>query len=210
MRSEATREGETIVGGQLSNRTWKVLFASSAGRRRSNRSRSHGYPLKPCPISRNSSAKPGRCRSSTRREHVFYAEVSGRLEPARLRQRLERERLIRALGLWDEDIRFTLSNKLPALPAKPTSITAIEREAVLRRADLIVARMEIDVLALHLGLARKTRLINALEVAGISTTEKHVKSNGGQAEVDRISRRGASKDGLRIFRATAWSWPTVA
>ena len=41
MRSEATREGETIVGGQvlymaleLSERTWKVLFASPAGRRR--------------------------------------------------------------------------------------------------------------------------------------------------------------------------------
>jgi hypothetical protein len=37
MRSEATREGETIVGGQvlymaleLSDRTWKVLFASPA------------------------------------------------------------------------------------------------------------------------------------------------------------------------------------
>ena len=41
MRSEATREGETSVGGQvlymaleLSERTWKVLFASPAGRRR--------------------------------------------------------------------------------------------------------------------------------------------------------------------------------
>jgi transposase len=41
MRSEATREGETSVGGQvlymaleLSDRTWKVLFASPAGRRR--------------------------------------------------------------------------------------------------------------------------------------------------------------------------------
>lgn len=41
MRSEATREGETIVGDQvlymaleLSERTWKVLFASPAGRRR--------------------------------------------------------------------------------------------------------------------------------------------------------------------------------
>ena len=41
MRSEATREGEISVGGQvlymaleLSERTWKVLFASPAGRRR--------------------------------------------------------------------------------------------------------------------------------------------------------------------------------
>ena len=41
MRSEATRGGETTVGGQvlymaleLSERVWKVLFASPAGRRR--------------------------------------------------------------------------------------------------------------------------------------------------------------------------------
>lgn len=41
MRSEATHDGESIVGGQvlymaleLSDRTWKVLFASPAGRRR--------------------------------------------------------------------------------------------------------------------------------------------------------------------------------
>src|SRR5262245_9792660 len=41
MRSEATRAGETIVGGQvlymaleLSDRSWKVRFASPAGRRR--------------------------------------------------------------------------------------------------------------------------------------------------------------------------------
>jgi hypothetical protein len=41
MRSEATRAGETTVGGQvlymaleLSERVWKVLFASPAGRRR--------------------------------------------------------------------------------------------------------------------------------------------------------------------------------
>ncbi len=124
------------------------------------------------------------------REHAFYAEVSGQLATARLRQRLERERLIRSLGLWAADTRFALPSKLPALPAKPKAVASVEREAVLRRADLVVARMEIDILARQLGLTRKTRFINALEVAGISTTEKEVKTDGGMTEVDKVSRRG--------------------
>jgi len=124
------------------------------------------------------------------REHAFYAEVSAQLATARLRQRLERERLIKALGLWGADTRFKLPGKLPALPGKPSSMASIERDAVLRRADLVVARLEIDVLALQLGLTRRTRFINALEVAGVSTTEKDVKTNAGQTEVDKISRRG--------------------
>ena len=121
------------------------------------------------------------------REHVFYAEVSGQVATARLRQRSERERLIRALGLWGKDTQFSLPNKLTALPAKPRSIASVEREAVSRRVDLVIGRMELDVLARELGLTRKTRFINALEVAGISKTEKDIAPDG---EVDKIQRSG--------------------
>jgi outer membrane protein TolC len=122
------------------------------------------------------------------REHVFYAEVSGQVAMARLRQRSERERLIRALGLWGGDASFKLANKLPTLPAKPRSMASVEREAVGRRVDLVIARMELDILALQLGLTRKTRLINTLEVAGISKTEKDINPDTGEA--DKIKRRG--------------------
>src|SRR5262249_36989117 len=128
------------------------------------------------------------------REHVFYAEVSGQLATARLRQRMERERLIRALGLWGADIRFTLASGLPALPAKPKSLPSIESEAVSRRADLVIARMELDILALRLGLTRKTRFINTLEVAGVSKVDKDVITRPGQVEVDKFDRRGFQVD----------------
>jgi outer membrane protein TolC len=128
------------------------------------------------------------------REHVFYAEVSGQVATARLRQRSERERLIRALGLWGNDTKFTLRSRLAALPAKPRSLPSVEQEAVLRRTDLVIARMEIDILALQLGLTRKTRFINALEAAGVSKTEKDVITSGGQTEVDKIKRRGFELD----------------
>jgi outer membrane protein TolC len=128
------------------------------------------------------------------REHVFYAEVSGQVATARLRQRSERERLIRALGLWGDDTKITLPSRLAALPAKPRSLPSVEQEAVLRRTDLVIARMEIDILALQLGLTRKTHFINALDAAGISKTENDVITNGGQTEVDKIRRRGFELD----------------
>ncbi len=129
------------------------------------------------------------------REHLFYAEISGQLATARLRQRLERERLTRMLGLWGADTAFRLSAKLAALPSKPTTLASIESEAVRRRVDLAIARMEIDILAKELGLTRKTRFVNALDVAGISMAEKDVKAGpGGGSEIDKIKRRGFDLD----------------
>ena len=71
----------------------------------------------------------------------------------------------------------------------------VEREAVGRRVDLVLARMEIDILAKELGLTRKTRFINALEVAGISRAEKTVKvAADGGVEVEKLNRRGFDLD----------------
>ena len=41
-----------------------------------------------------------------------------------------------------------------------------------RRVDLAVARLEAEALARSFGLTRKTRLINVLDAAGISKTQK--------------------------------------
>jgi outer membrane protein TolC len=124
------------------------------------------------------------------REHVFYAELSAQLAAARLRQRSERERLTRALGLWGGDLSFKLPDKLPALPGRPKTMASVEREAVARRVDLVIARMEIDILALQLGLTRRTRFINVLEAAGVSTNEKDVKVDNGVSEIERLKRGG--------------------
>jgi len=126
------------------------------------------------------------------REHAFYAEVSAQLASARLRQRRDRERLIRALGLWGGDTKFTLPAKLAQLPNKPHARGVLEQDAVRRRADLVIMRLEIDVLALQLGLTRKTRVINALEVAGVAKTEKDIDPATGEA--DKIKRRGFEID----------------
>ena len=120
------------------------------------------------------------------REQVFYAEVTAQLATARQRAASERERLTRLMGLWGGDLDFNLPDALPALPP-PKALPAIETEAVRRRVDLQVARIELNALAKSYGLANATRFINLLEVSGISKTQREAdgaRGSGGGVEVE--------------------------
>jgi outer membrane protein TolC len=97
------------------------------------------------------------------REQVFYAYLTTQLASARQRATSAREELIRSLGLWGSDLAFTLPNTLPALPKRPRTLPAVEQEAVSRRVDLQIARIELDTLAKSYGLTQATRFINVLE-----------------------------------------------
>ena len=112
------------------------------------------------------------------REQAFYAEVSGDLAVARLKQRSERETLNRVLGLWGTDLTYRLPDKLKAPPAKPRLAEQIETEAVTSRVDLEIARMGLAILAKQYGLTPATRFINVLEVSGRSMRE-HTPTSGG-------------------------------
>jgi outer membrane protein TolC len=97
------------------------------------------------------------------REQVFYADITAQLAVARQAASSEREALIRLLGLWDGEIKFKLPNALPPPPQRVQSLAAIEVEAVRRRVDLQISRMELDALARGYGLTQATRFINLLE-----------------------------------------------
>ncbi len=105
------------------------------------------------------------------REHAFTAEVNGQLAMARLKSRMEREKLIRALGLWGSETALKLPAALKPLPKSPQTIKDVETEAVKRRVDLEIARQDLEILAKQLGLTKATRYIDVLEVRGISRTE---------------------------------------
>jgi outer membrane protein TolC len=124
------------------------------------------------------------------REHVFYAEVSGQLAQARLRERVERDRLVRALGLWGRDINVKLPDVLNPLPAKPKSRPDVETAAVTQRVDLEIARQELEILARQLDLTNRTRFINLLEVGAASADEKTTRIEAGVRRVERVSREG--------------------
>lgn len=106
------------------------------------------------------------------RNQTFYAEMVAQLGAARLRAASERERLVRALGLWGADLDFQLPTQLPPPPARARALAYIETEAVKRRVDLQMARIEADVLAKSYGLTNATRFINLLDVTGIAKKQR--------------------------------------
>jgi outer membrane protein TolC len=116
------------------------------------------------------------------RNQVFYAELSTQLATARLKASGEREALIRALGLWGDDLAFKLPAQLPTLPPHPGQLPQAEVEAIARRLDLQMARLEVKALAKEYGLKDATRVLNLLEVAGVA---KNTKENG-----DKTRERG--------------------
>ena len=119
------------------------------------------------------------------REEAFCAELSVQLAAARQRAVSERERLVRLLGLSDGRA-LKLPHALPPFPAALPAPAAVETEAIGRRVDLKIARIEVDTLAKSYGLTNATRFINLLDVAGISRTQREggVAGSGGGFEVD--------------------------
>lgn len=125
------------------------------------------------------------------REHAFTAELGAQLATARLRKQADREQLTRLMGLWGSDTGYRLPAKLPSLPKRPQSIGDIEAEALEKRIDLAIGRMELDNLAKSYGLTRVTRLVNVLELRGISKDEwKDEVTPSGDVEREKTDWRG--------------------
>ena len=102
------------------------------------------------------------------RNQVFRAELIAQHATARQRAASERERLIRALGLWGGDAQFKLPASLPPLPGKPRVIADVEAEALARRIDLQMARIEAGLLAKSHGLTNATRFISLLDAGPVA------------------------------------------
>jgi len=118
------------------------------------------------------------------REQVFYADLTAQLAAARQRASSERESLIRAMGVWGQEIDFKLPDALPALPRRPQTLAGIEVEAVRRRVDLQISRVELDALARSYDLTQATRFVNLLD-AGYADKFTKDKETG-----QRIKDRG--------------------
>ena len=102
----------------------------------------------------------------------FATEMEAQLTAARQQADASEERLTRLLGLWGKNLSSVLPNTLPPLPGHARGLGAVEQQAMERRVDLAVARLEAEALARSFGLTRKTRFINVLDAAGISKTQK--------------------------------------
>ncbi len=97
------------------------------------------------------------------REQAFHAEATVQAARARQTALAERERLTRLMGLWGDDIRFSLPERLPDLPKATSEIADIEARAIQQRLDVQGAMKEAEGIAASLGLTRATGFVNVIE-----------------------------------------------
>lgn len=100
------------------------------------------------------------------REHAFYAELTGQKAEARLAANLAKEDLTRLMGLWGSEVDYFVPNQLPDLPKRLALRKAIEAEALQKRVDLQVSRLELEALAKSQKLIDVTRYVSDLELIG--------------------------------------------
>jgi outer membrane protein TolC len=123
------------------------------------------------------------------REQVFHAEIAAQVEKARQQAISEREGLVRALGVSGSDLPFKLPKSLPALPARPRNFPSVEMQALARRLDLQIARIDLDAMAKSYGLTRTTRFLNLLDVTAVGKTAvdrlrgEHIRDLGFEAAI---------------------------
>jgi outer membrane protein TolC len=111
------------------------------------------------------------------REHAFYAELTGQIAKARLEARLAKEELTRQMGVWGQDLGYSVPNALPDLPKSIRSKPAIEAEALRSRVDLQAAKADLLALAQYHGLTQATRYLTDLELTGGVEVEREERKN---------------------------------
>lgn len=101
------------------------------------------------------------------REQSFYADAALAVARAEQTKLQARERLIRLLGLPHGEA-LQLPERLPDLPATLPALPDVEQQAMDSRLDLQATRLQTEALARNLGLTRRTRFVNVLELGVLS------------------------------------------
>ena len=105
------------------------------------------------------------------REQAFYTQAAAQRAKARQQAFAAREKLTRALGLWGDDTRYTLPERLPDLPNARPALPDVERFALENRLDVRAMKLRTQGVAASLGLTETTRFVNVLEAGYIDNFE---------------------------------------
>jgi outer membrane protein TolC len=115
-------------------------------------------------FSRRMAAAGNFSRLDQARDEAFHAETAAQLARTRQAALAGRESLTRLMGLWGEDARFALPDRLPDLPKALPEIPDVEARAMARRLDVQAAMKEAETAAASLGLSRTTGFIDVIEL----------------------------------------------
>ncbi len=113
------------------------------------------------------------------REQAFYADATLNLARTEQMRNATREKLTRLMGLWGQQIAFTLPERLPDLPKAAEDQPDIEQQAMTTRLDVQAARLGAEQLAKNLGLTRTTHFINVLELGAVRNTSNEQPTQRG-------------------------------
>ena len=118
------------------------------------------------------------------REQVFLADATAQLARAEQTNFGEREKLIRLMGLWGQQINFTLAERLPDLPKAVTQMNDVEAQALRSRLDIRSAVSESTYVADQMGFKTVMGFFDGL---GLSLTNSTTFDN---TEGNQETRRG--------------------
>jgi outer membrane protein, multidrug efflux system len=116
------------------------------------------------------------------REQVFLADATAQLARAEQSNFSEREKLIRLMGLWGQQINFTLAERLPDLPKTVTEMTDVEALALRARLDVRSAVAESSYVADQMGFKNVLGYFDGMTLGLTSSTTF---DNAAQTQADR-------------------------
>ena len=117
-------------------------------------------------------------------EEALYEQVRMDLAKSRAEILMAREKLTRLMGLWGEDAGWTISDRLPDLPASDPPLEHVESIAVGQRLDVAAARQEVQVRSYALAMASNFRWLGAASVGGHFEREPDGRFFGPMASVE--------------------------
>lgn len=119
------------------------------------------------------------------REQAFYADATAQLARAQHQAAAQREKLIRLLGLYGEQLNFKLPQRLPELPKQVLEPQNAEQTAMDKRLDVQMAKRAAEATAKSLHLTNATRIVNVLDVAYKNKSESGApRANGYEIELE--------------------------
>ena len=141
-------------------------------------------------------------RLARSRQQMFYADATTDLAAARHEARATRERLVRLLGLDDEQAaRLTLPEQLPEIPDTPLQPDDVASSLNERRLDVRLAEAELAAATRAQGLERITTFTD-IEAGYRSATVF-----GGGEGVDELGSTRESADGYELeLRLPLFDW----
>lgn len=103
---------------------------------------------------------------NAQREQALHERVKLRLAASEGAVVMDRERLNRLMGLWNERTAWTFAEALPEVPMEPFDMSDIERRAVKTSLDLRTAYLGVEGAAQQAGLSKVLSILPVLELGG--------------------------------------------